>query len=298
MNTVYEKELKLDGFYIKSFIKNDDLPYILFVNGGPGMSSALLENLIQKKDIFKSLKYNFIIYDQRSCGKSFKSATSVLHKDNVSDLNLIYRFLISQPDIKIKSMIGHSYGAKLLLDYETQYSSGLPLIFTATANSILTPRINNLLIDLAYIKLTNRKKYDELLPRFNNFDTKLLWEITDELADIFSKNPTRPYYYWANMQCFDEIESIKKEINYSINNDVFKSVRNDLYTNEKNFSVNLEELSPDKYLLINGFHDLIMCGYQTKEAKNHLIYMCSAHYPHIEENLRFCEDVNVFLEKK
>ena len=296
MKTAYEKELNFNRFYIKSFIKSVDLPYILFVNGGPGMSSALLENVIKKKDIFSSLKYNLIIYDQRSCGKSFKSTTSVLHQDNVNDLNLIYQFLVSQPDIKIKSMIGHSYGAKLLIDCETQYSSGLPLIFTATANSILTPRINNLLIDLAYIKQINREKYDKLLARFNKFNSELLWEITDELADIFSKNPSRPYYYWANMQCFDEIENIKKEIHYSINSAVFKSVRNDLYTNEKNCSVDLGKLGPDKYLLINGFHDLIMCGHQTKEAKNHLIYMRSAHYPHIEENLRFCEDVNVFLE--
>jgi proline iminopeptidase len=80
--------------------------------------------------------------------------------------------------------------------------------------------------------------------------------------------------------------------------ETFISVREDLYSNKENFSVNINQLKTHK-LWINGFHDFVMNGHEVATSKDNgvVTFYKSAHYPHIEENEHFNETLNEFIKK-
>jgi len=284
-------------FYIAKFTKNPDMPYLLFIHGGPGFNCGTIEYLIENNNLFELLDYNIILYDQRNCGRSKKHYENVLHQDNMNDLHEIIEHLIDSLKIKIHGLVGHSYGAKLLCDYYNKFHSTIPGIFVSTATSILTPRLNNLMIDLSYLKKSNPHQFNETLQEMDNLDLKKIWGISEKLTYLFQENKDRPYLYWANLDCFEMITAIQKRINLPMNTNTFVSVRKDLYSNESNFSVDINNLSIS-YLWINGFHDLIINGSEgiLFNKKNIVTFFKSSHYPHIEENNRFCELINKFIQ--
>ncbi|HHY0823075.1 TPA: alpha/beta fold hydrolase, partial [Legionella anisa] len=138
-------------FYIVRFTKSSNLPYALFIHGGPGLNCGTIEYLIEHHNLFNSLQCNIILYDQRNCGKSNKIKKLVLQQDNINDLQKIILYLDDHFNLNIHALIGHSYGAKLLFDYYKNYESTIPGVFVSTAQSILTPRLNNLMLDLSYL---------------------------------------------------------------------------------------------------------------------------------------------------
>lgn len=71
------------------------------------------------------------------------------------------------------------------------------------------------------------------------------------------------------------------------------SVRKELYSDAKNYAVDIPALSAP-YLWINGFHDFIMSSDYSSDVEK-IIFMRSSHYPHIEENSKFCELTNEFI---
>lgn len=285
--------------YIATFTKDIELPYIIFIHGGPGLNSGVLESLIESEGIFDSLKFNIVLYDQRGCGRSKKTSDIVLHSDNINDLEEVYKTLSVKVNFNIAAIAGHSYGAKLLFDYLQYYQIKIPSVFIATASSMLTPRINNLLLDLAYLKSVDKEVYQETLNEFNDYSPELLWKITEKLAKFFQKNTTRPYFYWANLLWKEKVAKIQDFISLPISPEVFESVRKDLYTKPEKFSVDIDATLKSPYLWINGFHDLIMDGASalTKKTSSVRLFFKSAHYPHIEEHSKFCEEVNEFLNK-
>ena len=296
MNIFNKEVLSHHDFYIVKFTKNRDMPYLLFIHGGPGFNCGIIEYLIEHNGLFGLLNHNIILYDQRNCGRSRKFNDTVLHQDNVNDLHEITQYLADSIRIKIHGLIGHSYGAKLLFDYYNKFHSTIPGIFVSTTNSILVPRLNNLMLDLAYLKKTNPTNYNETIKEMDNLDIKKLWEISEKLDTLFQENKARPYFYWANLEYFEVITEIQKHINLPINTGTFTSVRKDLYSDESNFSVQLEKLTAPN-ILINGFHDYIINGAEGMLSKNPktIIFYKSSHYPHIEENNLFNETVNEFI---
>lgn len=297
MNIFNKEVLTHDNFYIVKFTKYSDMPYLLFVHGGPGFNCGVIEYLIEYNSLFGLLNYNIILYDQRNCGRSRKFTDTVLHQDNVNDLHEITQYLTDSIGVKIHGFIGHSYGAKLLFDYYNKFHSILPGIFVSTTNSILTPRLNNLILDLAFLKKSSPTKYNEIIKEMDSLDIKKLWEISEKLDPLFQENKDRSYFYWTNLEYFEVITEIQKHINLPINTGTFTSVRKDLYSDESNFSVRLEELTVPN-ILINGFHDYIINGAEGMLSKNPktIIFYKSSHYPHIEENNLFNETVNAFIE--
>jgi proline iminopeptidase len=295
----YTKEIiKHSHLYITRFHKSKKLPWVVFVHGGPGLNSGTLEALIESYAIFSSLNFNIILYDQRGCGRSENpGGHPVKHCDNVSDLEKLISFLIKEANISPKIIIGHSYGAKLLYDYLAKTNNNLFGVFISTATSILTPRINNLLLDLAYLKSKDRDRYQELLEQFENFNDDDIWNITEKLSDIFHENENRSNIYWANMDWKDKVTCIQKNINLPMSRAVFTSVREDLYLSKKNYLINFQLLNSDNYLRINGLHDLIMNGQASLNDKSlgTKIFFKSSHYPHIEENTRFCREINAII---
>ena len=283
-------------FYIAKFTKNLDMPYVLFIHGGPGFNCGIIEYLIENNQLFNLLNYNVILYDQRNCGKSKKTSRVVLHQDNIDDLERIITYIRDFCGLDICALIGHSYGAKLLFDYYKKFTSFIPGIFVSTANSILTPRLNNLMLDLSYLKKNNLDEYTKLFNTISDLDLNKIWEISEQLTPLFQANEDRPFLYWANLDCFNMVTDIQKKINLPSNTDTFISVRKDLYSSVSNFSVDIDALDLPK-LRINGFHDFIMNGHENELSKHTKIitFYKSAHYPHIEENNRFSEILNEFV---
>ncbi|MGB6976332.1 MAG: alpha/beta hydrolase [Gammaproteobacteria bacterium] len=282
--------------YISRFVKNKENPYLVFIHGGPGLNSGVLEYLIENESLFGSLNYNIVLYDQRGCGRSKTSSEVVSHVDNINDLNLIYRSLIEEEDLKIQGCIGHSYGAKLLFDFYQTFKPRLPGIFVSIADSMLTPRLRNLILDFNYLKSKDVDKYKAIYRKMSSIDLGNFWELTEDLTPLFFENKDRPYMYWANLDYFEKVENIQKQINLPINKQVFMDVRKNLYSNRKNLPVNIEKLTIP-YLWINGIHDYIMNGTQGLSENSKVTpFFKSSHYPHLEENDRFCEVVNEFIE--
>jgi proline iminopeptidase len=296
MKTYNKDIVKHPEFYIVKFTKNTDMPYLLFIHGGPGFNCGIVEHLIEHNNLFSLLDHNIILYDQRNCGKSKKISDNVLHQDNVNDLHKIVQYLNSI-EIKINGLIGHSYGAKLLFDFYNKLHSTIPGIFVSTANSILTPRLNNLILDLAYLKKSDPSQYNETLHEMDSLDINKIWSISEKLTPLFQENKDRPYLYWANLECFEMIKNIQKQINLPADTNTFVSVRKDLYSNESNFSVDINSLNISS-LWVNGFHDFVMNGAEGVLSKNTKIttFYKSSHYPHLEENDRFSELINDFIK--
>jgi proline iminopeptidase len=284
-------------FYITRFIKNPTLPYVIFIHGGPGLNCGILDYLIEHNLLFNSLRYNIILYDQRNCGKSNKISDNVLHQDNIDDLQTIILYLTDHCNLNISALIGHSYGAKLLFDYYKSSKSTIFGVFISTARSILTPRLNNLMLDLSYLKKNNLDLYDQIFNEIDNMDFHILWKISEQLAPTYQENKDRPYLYWANLEYYKLVQDVQKRIHLPLDTKIFTSIRQDLYSRELNFSVNIDELEISK-LWINGFHDFVINGHEIALSKEHGIttFYKSSHYPHLEENHRFSELLNVFIK--
>lgn len=293
----FKKEiLTHEKFYIAKFTRDSNTDYLIFIHGGPGYNCGVIEYLIEHDYLFNTLNYNIILYDQRGCGRSTACGENAVHRDNINDLNEIYEYFKVSLKMNIKGFIGHSYGAKLLFDFYKQFAIKIPGIFISTARSILTPRVNNLILDLAYLKKTNPAKYKKTLFEMDNLTTEKMWELTEKLSSLFRKNKDRDYLYWANMDIYKKIQRIQNILNLPVNSKTFMSVRKDLYSMEENYPVDIENLTIP-YLWVNGFHDFIVNGKDSMLSKNKFIisFYKSSHYPHLEENDRFCEIANHFM---
>lgn len=282
--------------YIATFTKNKELPYIIFIHGGPGLNNGVLENLIMHEKIFDALEFNIVLYDQRGCGRSQQTKNPVSHLDNLHDIDEVYTTLSKEKSFHIAAIAGHSYGAKLLFDYLLSSSIKIPCIFIATAPSMLTPRINNLLIDLAYLKSIDSHEYQKILEEFDDYNVQILWRITERISALFQENKIRPYFYWANLLWKEKVAQIQNTISLPINLEVFKSVRQDIFSKPDQLSVDIDVTLKSPYLWINGFHDIIMDGASALTNSAVKLFFKSAHYPHIEEHNKFCEVVNAFLK--
>lgn len=293
----YKKDIIFHpDFYITTYTKKIGMPYLIFIHGGPGFNCGIIEQLIEHHHLFNALNYNIALYDQRNCGRSKKFANKITHQDNVNDLEKIILYLTETIKIKIIGLIGHSYGAKILYDYYKNYHAQIPGIFLATSNSILTPKLNNLILDLSYLKKTNPTQYKNTLNELENLDLKKMWAISEKLTPLFQENKDRSYLYWANLESLKLIHEIQKQINLPMNTETFIDIRKDLYSSETNFSVEINDLDIPK-LWINGLHDFIMNGQESLFNDNIITFLKSAHYPHIEENDRFTKLINEFFAK-
>lgn len=298
MSVSKKKYIDHPYIHITEFYKCPSLPWVIFIHGGPGLNAALLELLIEREGIFNSLNCNVILYDQQGCGRSkFGKNKTVKHKDNVSDLVSVIETVEQTLNTRIKTVVGHSYGAKILFDFIKESESNICGVFLATAPSILIPRVNNLLLDLNYLKSVDPNRYQELLEEFDNFEDGSIWLLTEKLASVFHENKDRLNFYWANMKWKEIVTNYQSEINLPINTEIFKSVRKDLYSNSQNYSVDIASLSKCNNLWINGFHDVVMNGSTFIKSGTEInkIFYKSAHYPHIEENERFCREMNAFI---
>jgi len=299
MPTFDKRIIEHPSLYIVSFTKSRDLPCIVFVHGGPGLNSGVLEYLIEHEGIFDTLDFDLVLYDQRGCGRSKPVEETIVHADNVRDLEDVCRTVVEEARYEIAAIAGHSYGAKLVFDYFQYSRTTVPGIFISTAPSILTPRVTNLLLDLSYLKTVDRERYQAILEDFEDFRPEKLWELTERLAKVFQENKSRPFFYWANLMWQERVKAIQDTVSLPMNTEVFTSVRRDLYSRPEEYAVDVDAISTAPHLWVNGFHDLVMDAPSALERKpaTTTLFFKSAHYPHIEEHKRFCGEVNAFLKK-
>lgn len=282
-----------ESLHISKLIKKENAPFLLFIHGGPGMNSGTLERFIIEDNIFNTLNYNIILYDQRSCGKSLHTDSTVTHQDNIDDLLEVISTL-DDNKITLCAIMGHSYGAKLLYDFYSANKCNIPGIFISTASSTITPRINNLLLDINYLKRTNETLYLDTLKKTEKLTIENLWEISEELAPLFFNNTERMLHYWANLDKMRRNQEIQSSINLPINKTVFQSVREELYSQNVDNKIEISKLETQT-LWINGLQDHIINSFETLTNAKVTLFQKSSHYPHIEESERFCSVVNQFI---
>ncbi|MCB9063172.1 MAG: alpha/beta fold hydrolase [Halobacteriovoraceae bacterium] len=281
--------LEHQSLYISTFVKNKSYPNLLWIHGGPGLNCAILEQMIEQYSLFQELNANLVLYDQRGCGRS-KCVSTVTHNENIDDLNNLISFLKDQ-NIFINVILGHSYGAKVLNDFIKKIKTNLGSIFLSTSQSILTPRINNLILDIEYL---NREFPEIETPKIEELqflELSEIWNLTEKLVPYFNQNPKRNDFYWYNQIVRDRVFKLQTEINSPINDFVFKTVRKDLYSRFSNLTIDFEHI-PSPKIWINGKYDKIM---ESKVNENILLVDKSAHYPHFENQKEFVNLINRFL---
>lgn len=281
---------KIAEFYIEDLNvniigSNSNEDHLLFIHGGPGLNNQSLIDYSLEYNLFNDLNYNIIFYDQRACGKSKNSSKTNNYKTQIDDLQNIYQNLNSQ--FKVKGIIGQSYGANLLYDFQLQYNISTNLFFLSMASNINTPRLNNIKLDLEFLKESDVILYEQVL---SDFSKKSVWEISEDLANIFHKNTIRPNRYWHNQDAQKAYTEISEKNPYKINSDIFTSLRKELYQGNIN-EMDLNNVKCNWRSLI-GYHDYIMNGHLIQKNSNNYIFYKSAHYPHIEENSLFCKVIN------
>lgn len=282
-----------ESFHISKLTKNENAPFLLFIHGGPGMNSGTLERFIIDDGIFDTLNYNIVLYDQRCCGKSIHTNNKVTHQDNIDDLIEVISTL-SNNKITLCAIMGHSYGAKLLYDFYSTQKCSIPGIFISTASSTITPRINNLLLDINHLKRTNEALYLDTLKKTEKLTIENLWEISEELAPLFFSNTERTLHYWADLNKMRRNQEIQNSINLPINKAVFHSVREELYSRNFDNKIEISKLE-NQTLWINGLQDHIINSFETLTNAKVTLFQKSSHYPHIEESERFCSVINQFI---
>ena len=153
------------------------------------------------------------------------------------------------------------------------------------------------MLDLSYLKKSNLDLYNKIFNEIDDINLNRLWNISERLTPIFQENRDRPYLYWANLAYYNLVQEVQKRINLPLDTKTFLSVRQDLYSSDSNFSVNIDELEISK-LWINGFHDFVMNGHEVAMSKDHgvITFYKSSHYPHLEENDHFSELLNEFIK--
>jgi proline iminopeptidase len=286
--------LNIGQLYVKSIIRDEAWPYALFINGGPGQSCYGLETLISRHGFFSTLKANIVLYDQRGCGRS-QQHQSYSHLENIADLGTVIEGVQNQVSQDIDLIIGHSYGAKILYDSLLARSSKTKAMFVATSAHLLVPRLNNFLLDMKYLQKSHPSAYEEFLTSFSLTDKKSLWEASEKLAPLFNLNPERPLYYWANSQVRALMEQVQMTSPYPVNAEVFQQVRKEIYLSDDLLTIEFQRLN-GPYKWVVGFFDYIMGGNLIHQSpQNQIILDKSGHFPHLEENVRFCEVANEFL---
>lgn len=274
----------IDDLFVTILGKESNEKSILFVHGGPGLNSQPVISYILKNEIFNSLNANIIFYDQRGCGKSKLGTGSNNYNRQILDLGSIINEVTSR--FNLKAIIGHSYGAKLLSDYNQNNPLDLALIYMATAKNIDTPRKNNIKLDLDFLSRTDQGAYKEIQSSIGSLS---LWETTELLAPTFHKNADRPLRYWSNHDVMKVYQDNSKELGFPMNNSVFVDLREELYNSQN------KEISIDTGYHFIGGNDYVMGGSDFKASDKTVLFKESAHYPHLEEPIKFCKEINEII---
>lgn len=275
---IVEKDLILN-FHNRNFSKN-----ILFIHGGPGLTSNGFEEYYKKFPTqYNELKANTFFYNQKGC-KAEMGNVNITHQDNVSDLDKILKYL-KEKNVTT-TIVSHSYGCLIAYDSLSQ-NKGYDNIFISPSSCLFTPFMNKAQSLLLLMKVLNPEKYMDLINYLPDSDP--IWSFTKKYEKIL--NIQHELHMWANLDKMKTYTADLTPINSSIFNSVSKSI--DVLNKEQNI-LNFENISI-KYKIFLGAQDIQMGVSSFFNDANAIYFNKSSHYPHIEEEKRFCNEVNAFL---
>lgn len=262
--------------------------FCLYVHGGPGSHSGYFEEFIKDNSHYNNSDIGWIIYDQRGCGRSSIPDLSELgHNDNIDDLKEVIE--VVSREYKVSAIVGHSYGAFLLYDYNKKYSSSILSVFLGMARDMSMPRRRSLMIDINILKENQPEDYIKILPCINEY-SDCLWKASKSVRKLIVDRSKRKLYYWGNIEKMSEYFDVMDRVSLEENNDTFFKVRSTLYSEEETDLKVYNKFLGKQFLWINGLHDYLMGGESESYSDNSITMFCnSGHYPHIEEGPRFLE---------
>ncbi|MBB2482610.1 alpha/beta fold hydrolase [Heyndrickxia shackletonii] len=280
----------------------DHLPKLLYLHGGPG-SGCCDFTYFQSSILSKSIQ--LITLDQRGIGRSEELAETddLALDDLVDDCEEIRK----QLGINSWSVLGHSFGAMLVVLYATKYSDSLDkLIFECptfdlelSAKSLLKGAFHE------YEKKQNRVMMERCLEYIHgNQSSKETWSMLMDLMNELGEDRENLYYKNTSPDVFNKIY---REA-YDSPNEMWEKqglFQRKLYQDERLFESFLPLLEKIVHpaLLIKGKYDWVASDDQVESFLKAVPYASfkqfenSGHFPHIEEKDEFAEAVSQFLNR-
>lgn len=270
--------------------------YILFVHGGPGNHSAYFQRLVEQENDYTDSGLGWIFYDQRGCGRSGLSDSDLSHDGNIEDLSALLDHFALQ-GMTIKAVFGHSYGAWLAYDvfHRRQDLGPIGLIMAGRSVHKTLTRHRLAAVDLLLLKMHQPHDYEEVLSAIVESNQPAAAHSEMIRSRLHDVGP-RKHFYWANLSRMKAYQRVIEDVAIPENNDVYWRVRRTLYNKNSTGSFDPTCLSC-RILWINGSQDFVMGGETQfpEQEKCVQTFLGSAHYPHIEEPVRFMREVDRFL---
>ena len=274
-------EDSLDLFYYDRGHRTD----LLFIHGGPGLNSNGFQKYFTEFSAsYRKLKANLIFYNQRGCSSHSDNSNNISHNTNVEDLQKII-----SASAKMKNNIiltAHSYGCKIAYDF-LKMDPTYKTIFISPSENLLVPFLNKSQALLLLLKTFDQERYNDLFHILPH--NEQIWAYTKKYEKMLSLN--EDIYMWANLEKMRLYKKFSDKLNQEIFNSVSKSIDiSDSKTNKLSFdNLNI----PHKLFL--GSQDIQMGVSSFLRNHNAVFFNKSGHYPHIEEEEKFCNEVNTFI---
>lgn len=289
-------------------------PVLLYIHGGPGMSTSLFSYAITRKwaDV-----YTVVTWDQRNCGKSYSQKMNDVELSNeivMSDAMAIIDYLTDRLHKDKMTLLGHSWGsllgARLVLDHPERFET-----FIGTGQLIdLKGNEEKLFKEIRIMAKDSEKDLaliDEL--EATTEPTARYFEIRTELLDKYGQNidikrsdlnirlavMCNPYYTSKELRRSEYMEDCKNKDN---------AYSRYISSKETNDYFSLKDVVdfPIPYYNINGDRDFI-ADYRTAQdffdrlnapAKKMYVLENTTHGTLLENSKGFSECIHDIAEQR
>lgn len=154
-------------------------------------------------------------------------------------------------------------------------------------------------MDLMLLKLFQPEDYHRIYPEISGVDQPM-WAHAKRVRKALTETSMRNHFYWANAHAKNQYLNIQQTVALKDNEDTFAQVMRSQHEIYKDPNSGMDPLQHIRspFLWINGYHDFLMGGELDHNPKQYPItkFWHSAHYPHLEEPVRFCAELAQFLD--
>jgi len=270
-----------------------DVKTIIIVHGGPG--NGFWDQTLLMEELAK--KYNVIAFDQRGVNKSDEikgEFTSEMLVDDIDEVRKIF-------NVDKASLIGHSYGGRLLLRYCLKYNEYVDNAIFVCPSFDFIDSIHTV-IDLGKKEFENRNLDSSELANAlssNDFSAVLqgLMAIPEDIQnDVYGYSNIKEEVMGEVAGVMPSQEELQKS-----------SKHQELIFGEGELCIDLTEKLNDlkcKSLLIVGDHDPVCSNRQTNKFKEYVkngkveIIKDSYHFPYLDKLNETATIINSFLEEQ
>jgi proline iminopeptidase len=285
--------LRVARYALENPVSSSARPCILYVHGGPGSHPGDFEDALFQLPQLAQGVFDWIVYDQRGCGRS-RFSGDVTHDQNIVDLAhlcvTLPRLLDGAP---LVGVFGHSYGARLAFETFLEHPEiNLKLLLAGRAIQSEDSMNLSALMDLYILRATDKPRYREaytLVAACEGNVSHVGREIRELFADDALRQRQRQHYYWGNLSALDEWKTACTRSELKDNDDIFYSVSTSIRSRPPRVKIYDPSFLKQKCRIILGFWDFMMAG-ATKPPIDEVYvekFNGSGHYPHFEEPEKF-----------